>query len=85
MEALITNFRMARHHKFGNQMIIKVPNIETKEKAKTLIGKIVVWTAPSKKEIKGKITNIHGNSGCLKVLFEKGMPGQSVAQKVKVI
>lgn len=85
MEAVIVNFRMGRHNKSDNQMVIKIPNIDTKEKAKSLIGKTVVWTAPSKKEIKGTISNIHGNSGCVRVYFEKGMPGQSISQKVKVI
>lgn len=85
MEAIICNFRGGKHSKSNNQMIIKVSNINTKEKAKELIGKTVTWASKGKnpKTIKGKITNLHGNSGCLRVLFEKGMPGQSITQKVK--
>lgn len=86
MEAVICNFRGGKHSKSDNQMIIKINAIDSKEKAKSLIGKTVTWVSPgkNKKEIKGKITNIHGNSGCVRVLFEKGMPGQAIANKVKV-
>lgn len=84
MEGIITSFRRGRHTQYKNQMIIKIKNINTKEKAKELIGKTILWITPLKKQIKGKITNIHGNSGCVRALFEKGMPGQSLTQKVKI-
>lgn len=84
MEGLIVSFRRGRHTQYKNQMIIKVNTIDTKEKAKTLVGKIVTYITPLKKEIKGKITNPHGNSGCVRALFEKGMPGQSLLQKVRI-
>jgi len=49
-----------------------------------LVGKEVVWKSPKGKEIKGKVTKDHGNSGALKVLFETGMPGQSLSTKVEI-
>ncbi len=84
MEAAIVSFRRGRRTVYGNQMIIDVNS--NKDKAKELIGKKVTWTSPGKikKEIKGKITNLHGRKGRLRVLFEKGMPGQSVNTKVKI-
>lgn len=84
MKARILNFRGGRHTKYNNQMIIKIQDINNKEEASKLIKKEVVWKTPSGKEIKGKISNIHGNNGCLKVLFEKGMPGQSIATELEV-
>ncbi len=83
MEGILVNFRGGRHTKYNNHMILKVPNID-KEKAKNLIGKLVIWQSPAKKEIKGIIKSLHGNSGCLRVIFEKGMPGQSIGTKVKL-
>lgn len=82
----IVNFRGSRRRKKGNQMILKIEKFESKEKAKSLIGKTVVWTSPGKgkKEIKGKITAAHGNKGCVRASFEKGMPGQSIGEKVKI-
>ena len=82
--AIITNFRGGRHTKYNNHMIIKISNIDSKEKAKSLIGKKVIWESPAGKTISGKISNFHGNSGCVRAIFEKGMPGQAISSKVKI-
>ena len=83
MEATIVNFRSARHHQYDKQMIIDA-GLSDKEKAADLIGKEIVWTSPAGKEIKGKVSAVHGNSGALRVIFSTGMPGQSVGSKVKI-
>ena len=85
MEAVIMHFRQGRDHQYNNQMIISVEGYD-KQKSRTLIGKHVVWTAPGKKKtrLKGKIKSLHGNSGSLRVYFEKGMPGQCLGQKIKI-
>lgn len=51
-----------------------------------MVGKKVVWTTPSKdkKTITGKISAAHGNKGCVRVIFEHGMPGQSLGTEAKV-
>ena len=84
MEGIISNYRRAMHHTQKRQMIVKINSIDTKPKAEKLIGKTVIWTSPAKKEIKGKITFPHGANGAVRVQFEKGLPGQSYAQKVKI-
>jgi len=83
MKAKIVNFRLGRHTKSNTHMIIKIEGL-TKEKAEKLIEKEVVWKSPSGKEIKGKIAGLHGNSGNLRVIFEKGMPGQAINTEVEV-
>ena len=65
-------------------MIIKVNGIETKEKAKDLLKKTVVWLTPTKKEIKGTIMKEHGNKGAVRVKFERGLPGQAIGTKDNV-
>ncbi len=67
-------------------MIIKVEGVDSKERAEKLIGKEVVWKTPGSKgkTIKGKITSIHGTKGALRVIFEKGMPGQAIGDKVEI-
>jgi large subunit ribosomal protein L35Ae len=82
MNAIIVNFRMGRHHQYGNQMIVKAETVETREKAEKLVGKKVVWTSPASKEISGEIRSAHGSKGAVRVLFETGMPGQAVGAKV---
>ena len=84
MEATIVSYKMGRHVVTGNQMIIIIDSITSREKAKALVGKKVSWTTPANKIIKGEIRSPHGNKGALRVLFEKGMPGQAVNTKVKI-
>jgi len=85
MDARIVNFRGGRHTQKNNQMIVIVDDVSDKEKAGSLIGKQVVWKSPAGKELKGKITQPHGNKGAVRVLFETGMPGQSVGSKVEIV
>ncbi len=82
MEGVIVNFRRGRHTQYNNQMVVQADGIDNKDKARAVIGKTVVWKSPANREIKGKIAREHGTNGALKVIFERGMPGQSVGQKV---
>jgi large subunit ribosomal protein L35Ae len=84
MEGTISNFRLSRHLKSNNQMVVLVKGSDKKEKAQKLVGKKVVWASPAGKEIKGEIRSSHGNKGAVRVLFETGMPGQAVGAKVKI-
>ncbi|MBN1503343.1 50S ribosomal protein L35ae [Candidatus Woesearchaeota archaeon] len=86
MEGVIVNFRRGKRTQKTNQMVVKVEDINSKEKAEKLIGNSVSWTAPGKNKttITGKISSVHGNSGAVRVLFERGMPGQAIGQKVVV-
>ncbi|MFC2134402.1 50S ribosomal protein L35ae [Bacteroidota bacterium] len=83
MEGIISNFRQGRHHTYGNQMVIVVGSLKTRDDAEKLVGKKVVWHT-GKKDVAGEVRSAHGNSGALRVLFETGMPGQSIGQKVKI-
>lgn len=67
-------------------MIIVVDTVDTKDKAKALVGKTVIWTSPgkNKKQLKGKIAAIHGGKGAVRAIFETGMPGQSLGEVVKI-
>ena len=84
MEGKIASFRRGIKTQKKYQMIVKVNGVDNKEKARSLLNKGVVWKSPAGKEIKGVVTNIHGNSGALRVQFEKGLPGQSVGTKVNL-
>jgi large subunit ribosomal protein L35Ae len=85
MEGVIVNYRGSHKTQYPNQMIIKVEGIDSKERAKELIKKEVVWTTPSGKEMKGIIIKEHGNKGAVRVKFEKGLPGQAIGSKVKIM
>lgn len=86
MQGIIAHFRGSRTRKKGNQMIVVVPGVDSKDKAEKLVGKAAVWVTPGrqKKEIKGRVSAPHGNKGAVRVLFEKGLPGQSLGEEVKI-
>ena len=84
MKGIIVSFRRGRHTQTDNQMVINVEGRDNKEKASGLVGKTVIWKTPAGKEIKGKVSNAHGNKGGIRVLFERGMPGQSLGNKVNI-
>ena len=84
MEGVIVHFRGSRRVKRHNQMVVKVNNIDNKEKASKLVGKKVTWKTSAGKQLTGQITAIHGNSGALRVCFDTGMPGQSIGAKVVI-
>jgi len=84
MEGVIKNFRRSRHRQTMNQMIIVVEDSDSKEMAEKIVGRQVIWTSPAGKQIKGEIRSSHGNKGAVRVLFETGMPGQAIGQKVVI-
>ena len=84
MQGVIKNFRRSRTRQKTNHMIIYLSDISNREKASGLVGKEVVWKSPAGKEINGKVASAHGNKGAVRVIFEKGLPGQSLSGKVEV-
>lgn len=86
MNGIISHFRGSHRRKKGNQMIVILPGIDNNDKAKSYVGKSAVWTAPGKQKtaIKGKISAVHGNKGALRIIFERGLPGQSLGTEVKI-
>ncbi len=80
MKAKIVSYRRGRHTQYNNQMIIET---EKTDKIDDLIGKKVVYKTKNG-IIEGKITGKHGNKNRLRVLFEKGMPGQSLGKEVEI-
>ncbi len=84
MEGTIVNFRGGRHTQYDNQMIISISDVDDKEKAEKIVGKKAIWTNTKGNVIIGKVASAHGNSGAIRAIFEKGMPGQSLGSKVKI-
>lgn len=83
MEATVVHFRQGRNHQNTGQMILKVA--DSIEEAQQAVGKTVTWKSPSGKEIKGRISALHGRKGSVRAIFsEKGLPGQAIGQKVRI-
>ena len=84
MEGVIVNYRGSHKTQHPNQMIIKVEGIDSKEKAKDLVKKEVIWETPAKKQMTGTILKEHGNKGAVRVKFDPGLPGQAIGTKVQI-
>ena len=84
MEGVIVSFRRSLKKTSANQMIVQFKGADSKEKAVSLTGKPVVWESPAKKAISGRVSAPHGSKGAVRVIFETGMPGQSLGTKVKI-
>ncbi len=85
MEGIINNFRRARAHQDTKHLVISLYGVDSREKAAKYVGKKVTFTTETGKEISGEIRAAHGNKGCIRAIFERSLPGQSLGQKVKVM
>ena len=84
MQGVIKNFRRGRTTQKTHHIIVYPSDMKNREKADGLVGKQVVWKSPKGKEINGKVASAHGNKGAIRVIFEKGLPGQSLSTKVEI-
>lgn len=75
-KAKVIQFRRGLKRIHEKHFILDV-SAKSKEEAKKFAGKEVVWKSPTGKEIKGKISDSHGNKGLVRAIFEKGLPGQA--------
>ncbi len=83
MEATVVSFRRCKHHQNTGQIILKIA--DTAEEAGKVLGKTVTWTSPAGKELKGKVSALHGRTGSVRAIFsEAGLPGQALGSKVKL-
>jgi large subunit ribosomal protein L35Ae len=86
MNGVIVNFRGTRRRKEGNQLIVQPSGVEDKEQAAKLVGRKAVWKSPGKQPaaIAGKVSAVHGSNGCVRVIFERGLPGQALGTQVAI-
>ena len=86
VKGIVVQFRRGRKTYKPRHFLLEVENIETREKAKELVGKNVNWKSEGKEEkiIQGKISSAHGNNGVVRAIFEKGLPGQSIGTEVTI-
>ena len=85
MKGLISNFRRGKRNQRTNQFIILADSIKNRKDAAKFIGKKVEWKSSAGKIISGEVRSAHGNKGALRVLFEKGLPGQAIATEVEIV
>ncbi len=85
-EGIIQNYRLGNRNQKGNCVLVKIDGIDSNKKASRIIGRIVEWVNPkSGKAIRGKIVRTHGNKGIVRTRFKKGLPGQALGTKIKIV
>ena len=84
MEGKIIQFRRGRKTIHKRHFLIEVENSKNRKDAAKFVGRQVIWKSPAGKEIKGRISSAHGNNGLVRAIFEKGLPGQAVTNKVGI-
>ncbi len=85
MKARIANYRGSFKTQNNLQVILLAEGVSTKDAAKKLLGKKVIWPNPRGRKLLGKVTNLHGNSGALRARFPDGVPGQAIGATVEII
>jgi len=83
MKGIVVQFRRGRKTVKERHFLLDL-GFKNREEANKVAGKEVVWKSPAGKEIKGKISDAHGNKGIVRAIFEKGLPGQAVTTEVEV-
>lgn len=80
----VIQFRRGRKTVHERHFLIEVNGVSSREGAGKFVSKIVEWKSPAGKIIKGKVSSAHGNKGLVRVIFEKGLPGQAITTKVEI-
>ena len=83
MKGIVVQFRRGRKTVHEKHFLLDI-GIQNREEAKKYVGKEVVWKSPSGKEIKGKISDAHGNKCLVRAIFERGLPGQAITTEIEV-
>jgi large subunit ribosomal protein L35Ae len=83
MNGIIVQFRRSRHRIKEKHYLLDL-GYTSREDAKKAIGQIVSWKSESGKVISGKVSDAHGNKGLVRAIFESGLPGQAVTDKVEL-
>ena len=84
MKGKVSNYRQGVHTQYSNQYVVSVDGVTDRSSAEGIVGKRAVYKTSTGKEIVGKVSKAHGNSGAVLVRFDKGLPGQAVGTELEI-
>ncbi len=82
-EGVLMNYRLGYKSQQARECIIRVPG-ESLSVTRKLIGWEVEWPVDNPKVV-GRIVRHHGRTGALRVRFRKGLPGQAIGDRIKIL
>ena len=80
---VITNYRRGPKSQRNRECLLKVLDVDPIESTK-LIGWRVGWPLDEPR-LFGMISKPHGRTGTLRVKFKRGLPGQALGTKVRLV
>ena len=83
MKGIIVQFRRSRRRIKEKHFLLDI-GLPSREEAKKMAGKDVIWKSSAGREIKGKISDAHGTKGLVRAIFESGLPGQAITTEIEV-
>ncbi|MCS7115105.1 MAG: 50S ribosomal protein L35ae [Nitrososphaerota archaeon] len=84
VQGIIMNYRVGPKTQRSKECIIHFPHVKSASEASRLIGRKVAWKQ-DKNKIIGKIVDLHGKKGLVRVRFRRGLPGQALGTTVELI
>lgn len=84
MKGKIIQFQRGKQIYTPRHFLVEAEGIKDRAAAEKMKGRDVEWKSPGGKIIKGQISVAHGNKGLLRVIFEKGLPGQAMTTEVDI-
>ncbi|MHC1589454.1 MAG: 50S ribosomal protein L35ae [Candidatus Hecatellaceae archaeon] len=85
LEGFIVNFRRGPKTQKADELIVEIPEVNSRAKASPLIGRKVLLKLGEEKTIVGKVVSTHGGKGRLRVRLRKGLPGQLLTTRVRIV
>lgn len=89
-------YRRNSVRQYRHTSLIRVEGLQTRKDAAWYLGKRVAYLWKTKKAVKGvrsyegrrvmwgKVTNVHGNNGALRVKFTKSLPPTAIGRSCRV-
>ena len=81
---IVMNFRRGKQTYKPRHFLIQINKVDNRKEAALFVGRSLSWKSSAGLIIKGKIAATHGRNGVVRAIFEKGLPGQALAQKVEI-
>jgi len=82
---VVVNYRLGPREQYPRECILQFPNVRSRSEAGQLIGRKVAWTDGKKNTIVGVIVAPHGNKGLVRARFRRGLPGQALGTRVRIV
>ncbi|XP_031619683.1 60S ribosomal protein L35a [Contarinia nasturtii] len=99
-KAVFTGYKRGLRNQHEGQAILKIDGCRKKQHGSFYVGKRCVYvfkaktrkSLPQKPYIKsrvraiwGKVTRLHGSTGCVRARFRKNLPGHAMGQSIRIM